>query len=82
MQQASPVEETDALKAQLDIMRQMLLLALGANHPYYQKVVRALQTSDPERMREAIAAFESLPEYEKLYALGLDHSQDELTGTD
>jgi hypothetical protein len=82
MNRNSQTAERQRLRARLDGMRQMLLLAVGTGHRVYRTMDAAYLSGNIERMRLALEEFDRLPEEEKQYALGLDHNQDELTGTD
>jgi hypothetical protein len=76
------LEDEESLRTRVDILRQMLLLALGASHPCYRDIDDAWLSGNLDRMREALDSFENLPEEEKVYVLGLGHGMDEITGSD
>jgi hypothetical protein len=76
------LENEESLLARVDILRQMLLLALGASHPCYRDIDNAWLSGNLDRMREAVNSFENLPEEEKVYVLGMGHGTDEITGSD
>jgi hypothetical protein len=82
MKEAPQPAGSENLRSQLEILRQMVLLALGANHPTYRSIDQAFLSGNKDRMQRAIEDFEQLPDEDKNYALGLDHMQDDLTGTD
>jgi hypothetical protein len=72
----------ESLRSQLEILRQMVLLALGTNHPTFQSIDQACLSGNKARMEQALRDFDRLPDDDRNYALGIDHVQDELTGTD
>lgn len=69
------------LTQQVDVMRQMVLLALGTNHRIYQNLDAAWRSGNQTRMQRALEELDNLPEADKRYISGMDHV-DELTGTD
>ena len=80
MQNRFPTDE-QSLRNQVNLTRQMVLLALGADHPFYRQIDAAWRSENPDQMKNALADFDQLPDHEKNYAMGLDH-QGELTGAD
>lgn len=73
--------DDQSLRNHVNITRQMVLLTLGAGHPFYQIIDAAWRSENLDRMKNALVDFDRLPEHEKNYAMGLDHLG-ELTGTD
>ena len=56
-----PFVEQQALAAQLDILRQLVVLSMGPNDPLYLLINDALRTLSVQKMRKATQAFEDLP---------------------
>ena len=69
-------KDRQSLVRELDILRQMVLLARGSDDPLYVGMDEALQEHDPEKIDEMIRAYDDLPEQEKNLAMGLDPDED------
>ena len=71
--------ETEALTQELDILRNVLLLARGPADALFNRVDSALRTTNIHQMREAKESFDRLPENDKNWILGVT-SDDEAYG--
>lgn len=70
----TPPREIEELCQEVDILRQMILLSRGPADPIYMQMEFSLQARDADRLRDAIKAFDALPQEDRNYTLGMDHT--------
>lgn len=76
---AKCMTESEALTQELDILRNVLLLARGPADALFNRVDEALRSTSIHKMREAKESFDRLPENDKNWILGVTND-DEVTG--
>ena len=65
-------ENLDTLKADVNLMRQMLVLSRGPLDPIYTLMDEAVRTSSFHKLRRAKEVFAKLPEQMQMHLMGRD----------
>ena len=76
---AKCVSETETLTQELDILRNVLLLARGPSDSLFNRVDEALRTANVQKMREAKDSFDRLSDNDKAWILGVTYD-DQICG--
>ena len=63
--------EQQALALELDILRQLVVLAMGPSDPLYILMNDALRSLSVQKMRRALARFDEMDESERNIVLGI-----------